>query len=234
MKVCVQSKLRKVTFGDFRVCIIQARHDKYCSRSGVTPSVSPANVRLTGVQVNSTAVSVMRICIDGIGSGTLEDVQCDEVGIRRCTFLRQPGANHIDERGTNPFNSLRPYFLRGNGVGELKFVGDKIFSRQRIRGWCLRRAEILHLASRRVSPCHEEFPPPEVEASRSPMLDRAGIVKVSCTPSPAWCAARSLIVVATSGERATGSPGAPHPATARNATLHRNECDCENSRLLAM
>src|ERR1700687_6316357 len=40
-----------------------------------------------------------------------------------------------------------------------------------------------------------------------------GIVKVSCTPSPACCALRSAIAVGTGGEGAVGSPGAPHPAS---------------------
>ena len=39
-----------------------------------------------------------------------------------------------------------------------------------------------------------------------------GSVKESRTPSPAWCAARSLIATGTGGDGGTGSPGAPHPA----------------------
>src|SRR6266849_5866490 len=48
--------------------------------------------------------------------------------------------------------------------------------------------------------------------SFSPEMELDGRVKESCTPSPAWSAARSLIAAGTGGERGTGSPGAPQPA----------------------
>jgi hypothetical protein len=43
-------------------------------------------------------------------------------------------------------------------------------------------------------------------------MELAGSVNISSTPSPAWCAARSLIVAGTGGVGGTGSPGAPQPA----------------------
>src|SRR5260370_29597261 len=48
--------------------------------------------------------------------------------------------------------------------------------------------------------------------SLSPEMEIEGSVNVSSTPSPAWCAARSLIVAGTGSEGGTGSPGAPAPA----------------------
>src|SRR5260370_23839187 len=62
------------------------------------------------------------------------------------------------------------------------------------------------------------LPPPRristagLAGSLSPEMEIEGSVNVSSTPSPAWCAARSLIVAGTGGEGGTGSPGAPHPA----------------------
>src|SRR6266851_3306145 len=50
------------------------------------------------------------------------------------------------------------------------------------------------------------------DGSFSPEMEFDGRVKASCTPSPAWCAARSLIAAGTGGEGGTGSPGAPQPA----------------------
>src|SRR6266852_2775147 len=51
--------------------------------------------------------------------------------------------------------------------------------------------------------------------SFSPEMEFDGRVKESCTPSPACCAARSLIATGTGGEGGTGSPGAPQPAENR-------------------
>src|SRR5258708_5303911 len=48
--------------------------------------------------------------------------------------------------------------------------------------------------------------------SLSPEMEIEGSGNVRCTPSPAWWAARSLIVAGRGGEGGTGSPGAPHPA----------------------
>src|SRR5258706_14015634 len=52
--------------------------------------------------------------------------------------------------------------------------------------------------------------------SFSPEMELEGSVNVSSTPSPAWCAARSLIVAGTGGEGGIGSPGAPQPAEIKN------------------
>src|SRR5215469_9419265 len=54
-----------------------------------------------------------------------------------------------------------------------------------------------------------------VSASRAPRVLFPGIVKVSCTPSPACWAARSMIASGTGGMGGVGSPGAPQPAAAR-------------------
>src|SRR5260370_36206164 len=62
------------------------------------------------------------------------------------------------------------------------------------------------------------LPPPRristagLAGSLSPEMEIEGSVNVSSTPSPAWCAARSLIVAGTGGEGGTGSPGAPQTA----------------------
>src|SRR5260370_42289672 len=62
------------------------------------------------------------------------------------------------------------------------------------------------------------LPPPRristagLAGSLSPQMEIEGSVNVSSTPSPAWWAARSLIVAGTGGEGGTGSPGGPHPA----------------------
>jgi hypothetical protein len=45
----------------------------------------------------------------------------------------------------------------------------------------------------------------------------AGMVKVSCTPSPAWRALRSLTTTGTGGEGGVGSPGAPQPPSRNRA-----------------
>src|SRR5438132_13445908 len=51
--------------------------------------------------------------------------------------------------------------------------------------------------------------------SFSPEMELNGRVNESCTPSPAWRAARSLIAAGIGGVGGTGSPGAPHPAETR-------------------
>src|SRR5258708_37565716 len=48
--------------------------------------------------------------------------------------------------------------------------------------------------------------------SFSPEMEFDGRVKESCTPSPAWCAARSLIAAGNGRGSGTGPPGAPPPA----------------------
>src|ERR1700736_5433843 len=58
-----------------------------------------------------------------------------------------------------------------------------------------------------------------VESRRSPVIDLPGIVNVSCTPSPTWCAVRSLIATATGGAGGTGSPGAPQPVMTSKTKL---------------
>src|SRR2546421_6355276 len=56
-------------------------------------------------------------------------------------------------------------------------------------------------------------------ASRSPAMVLTGKVKVSCTPSPDCTAARSVTATGMLGEGATGSPGAPQPATNTTAAI---------------
>src|SRR5260370_30172640 len=50
-----------------------------------------------------------------------------------------------------------------------------------------------------------------VSMRRSPATVLGGKVNVSCTASPACCAARSLTATGTGGDGGVGSPGAPQP-----------------------
>src|SRR5216684_150117 len=54
-----------------------------------------------------------------------------------------------------------------------------------------------------------------VSVRRSPATVLGGMVKVSCTASPACCAARSVTATGTGGDGGVGSPGAPQPPASK-------------------
>src|SRR6266851_8578042 len=54
-----------------------------------------------------------------------------------------------------------------------------------------------------------------VSARCSPATVLGGMVKVSCTASPACCAARSVTATGTGGDGGVGSPGAPQPPASK-------------------
>ncbi len=87
-----------------------------------------------------------------------------------------------------------------------KSAGNRVNNAER---FCIGRAIRLDGAAEDFDRwrCREFFSRNRIE------LD--GSVKESCTPSPAWCAARSLIATGTGGVGGTGSPGAPHPPASK-------------------
>src|SRR6266852_1717224 len=69
-----------------------------------------------------------------------------------------------------------------------------------------------------------------VSVRRSPATVLGGMVKVSCTASPACCAARSVTATGMGGEGGVGSPGAPQPPASNRMKsekgISKYEIDC--------
>src|SRR6266852_1066507 len=66
-----------------------------------------------------------------------------------------------------------------------------------------------------------------VSVRRSPATVLGGMVKVSCTASPACCAAKSVTATGTGGDGGVGSPGAPQPPASNRMKNEKRISKCK-------